>query len=142
MKDKLKIAIPKGSLQESTISLFINAGFDVSSASRSYYLSFNDPEIEAVLIRAQEIPRYVELGVFDAGISGKDWILENRANVIEICELCYAKHGLKPVKIVLAAPEKSKIRTVKDLEGKMIATELVNLTRKYLKRHTVQCNVE
>ncbi|MCM8764358.1 MAG: ATP phosphoribosyltransferase [Candidatus Omnitrophica bacterium] len=142
MKNKLKMAIPKGSLQDSTINLFVNAGFDVSSISRSYYLSFDDPEIEAVLIRAQEIPRYVELGVFDAGISGKDWIFENRAKVVEICEFCYAKHGLKPVKIVLAASEKSKIRSVNDLKGKIIATELVNLTKDYLKKHKVQCNVE
>ncbi len=142
MKNKLKLAIPKGSLQESTINLFVNAGFEISTISRSYYLSFDDPEIEAVLIRAQEIPRYVELGVFDAGISGKDWILENRAKVMEICELCYAKHGLKPVKIVLAVPEKSKITSVKDLEGKIIATELVNLTKDYLKKYKVTCNVE
>ncbi|HOJ30705.1 MAG TPA: ATP phosphoribosyltransferase [bacterium] len=142
MNQKLKLAIPKGSLQESTINLFVNAGFEVSSISRSYYLSFDDQEIEAILIRAQEIPRYVELGVFDAGISGKDWILENRADIIEICELCYAKRGLKPVKIVLAVPENSNIKSVKDLEGKIIATELVNLTRDYLKRHKVNCNVE
>ncbi|MGB9643017.1 MAG: ATP phosphoribosyltransferase [Candidatus Ratteibacteria bacterium] len=142
MNQKLKLAIPKGSLQESTINLFINAGFEVSNISRSYYLSFDDREIEAILIRAQEIPRYVELGVFDAGISGKDWILENRADIIEICELCYAKQGLKPVKIVLAVQENSSIKSVKDLEGKIIATELVNLTRDYLKKHRVNCNVE
>lgn len=142
MKKSLKLALPKGSLQESTISLFTNAGFEVSSISRSYYLSFDDPEIEAVLIRAQEIPRYVQLGVFDAGISGKDWITENRADVEEICELCYAKHGLRSVKIVLAVPEKSGIRSVKDLNGKIIATELVNLTKDYLKKHNVQCDVE
>ncbi len=142
MKQKLKIALPKGSLQESTISLFTNAGFEVSNISRSYYLSFDDPEIEAVLMRAQEIPRYVQLGVFDAGISGKDWITENRADVEEICELCYAKQGLRPVKIVLAVPEKSEIKSVKDLNGKIIATELVNLTRDYLKKHRVRCDVE
>ncbi|HOK79231.1 MAG TPA: ATP phosphoribosyltransferase [bacterium] len=142
MNQKLKLAIPKGSLQESTINLFINAGFEVSSISRSYYLSFDDKEIEAILIRAQEIPRYVELGVFDAGISGKDWILENRADIIEICELCYAKRGLKPVKIVLAVQENSPVKSVKDLKGKIIATELVNLTRDYLKKHRVNCNVE
>ncbi|OQB75120.1 MAG: ATP phosphoribosyltransferase [candidate division TA06 bacterium ADurb.Bin131] len=139
---KLKLAIPKGSLQESTISLFTNAGFEVSSISRSYYLSFDDPEIDAVLIRAQEIPRYVQIGIFDAGISGKDWITENRADVKDICELCYAKHGLRPVKIVLAVPEKSEIKSVKDLNGKIIATELVNLTKDYLKRNNVQCDVE
>ncbi|MCX7704827.1 MAG: ATP phosphoribosyltransferase [bacterium] len=142
MKKLLKLAIPKGSLQESTIALFTNAGFEIANVSRSYYLTFDDPEIEAVLIRAQEIPRYVELGVFDAGISGKDWILENRAKIVEICELCYAKHGLKPVKIVLAAGEKSNINSVKDLEGKIIATELVNLTKDYLKKHNVKCHVE
>jgi len=142
VKKQLKIALPKGSLQESTISLFTNAGFEISTATRSYYLSFDDPEIEAVLIRAQEIPRYVHLGVFDAGISGKDWITENRVTVKEICELCYAKHGLKPVKIVVAVPENSKITSLKDLNGKIVATELVNLTKDYFKKHNVHCNVE
>jgi ATP phosphoribosyltransferase len=139
---KLKLAIPKGSLQDATISIFTNAGFEISGGARSYYLSFDDPEIEAVLIRAQEIPRYVELGVFDAGIAGKDWIAENRAHVVEICQLCYSKSGLRPVKIVLAVPERSPVRSVKDLEGKIIATELVNLTRDYLKRNKVRCDVE
>jgi len=139
---KLKIAIPKGSLQDATMTLFNNAGFEISGSSRSYYLSVDDPEIEAILIRAQEIPRYVELGVFDAGISGNDWITENRAKVKEICELIYSKQGLRPVKIVLAAPEASNIKSVKDLKGKIIATELVNLTKDYLKKNKVDCDVE
>ena len=139
---KLKIAVPKGSLQEATINLFNNAGFEIYGSTRSYYLSIDDPEIEAILIRAQEIPRYVELGVFDAGISGRDWITENRAKVKEVCELTYSKQGLRPVKIVLAAPENSNIRSVKDLKGKIIATELVNLTKDYLKKNNVDCDVE
>ncbi len=139
---KLKIAVPKGSLQESTMNLLNNAGFEVYGNTRSYYLSIDDPEIEATLIRAQEIPRYVELGVFDAGISGKDWITENRAKVKEVCELIYSKQGLRPVKVVLAAPENSNIKSIKDLKGKIIATELVNLTKDYLKRNNIVCDVE
>jgi len=140
--NKLKIALPKGSLQEATLSLFSHAGFEISANSRSYYLSIDDPEIEGVLVRAQEIPRYVEIGAFDIGISGKDWIIENRAKVVEVCELIYAKQGLRPVKIVLAAPEKSNIKGVKDLQGKRIATELVNLTKDYLKKKKVNAKVE
>jgi len=139
---RLKIALPKGSLQESTIFLFSHAGFEIKADSRSYYLSVDDPEIEAVLLRPQEIPRYVEIGAFDAGISGKDWIMENKAKVSEICELKYAKSGLRPVKIVLAVPQNSAIRDVKDLEGKIIATELVNLTKDFLKKYGVKAKVE
>ena len=140
--NKLRLAVPKGSLQEATVSLFTHAGFEISGSSRSYYLSIDDPEIEPVLIRAQEIPRYVELGVFDAGISGKDWITENRAHVVEVCELGYSKQGLRPVKIVLAVTENSPVKSVKDLNGKRIATELVNLTRDFLKKNKVKCDVE
>jgi len=140
--NKLKIALPKGSLQEATLLLFSHAGFEISADTRSYYVSIDDPEIEGVLLRAQEIPRYVEMGAFDVGISGKDWIAENRAKVIEVCELIYAKQGLRPVKIVLAAPEKSNIKKVKDLKGKIIATELVNLTKDFLKKRKVNAKVE
>lgn len=140
--NKLKLVLPKGSLQEATLTLFAHAGFEIVSNSRSYYLSIDDAEIEAVLLRAQEIPRYVEMGAFDLGISGKDWITENRAKIIEVCELTYAKQGLRPVKIVLAVPENSPIKKVEDLKGKLIATELVNLTKDYLKRKKIKANVE
>ncbi|MCD6407836.1 ATP phosphoribosyltransferase [bacterium] len=139
---KLKLVLPKGSLQETTLALFSHAGFEIYAVSRSYYLSIDDPEIEAVLLRAQEIPRYVELGAFDAGISGKDWITENRAKVVEVCELVYSKQGFRPVKIVVAVPENSKIKKVEDLEGKIIATELVNLTKDYLKKKGIKAKVE
>ena len=140
--NKVKIALPKGSLQESTLLIFKKAGFEIYANSRSYYLSIDDPEIDAVLLRTQEIPRYVELGAFDAGIAGKDWIIENRANVIEVCELTYSKVGFRPVKIVLAVPEKSDIKSIKELEGKIISTELVNLTKDYLKKNKVNAKVE
>ena len=141
-KKKLKLVLPKGSLQEATLTIFQRAGFEIYSSSRSYFLSINDPEIEAVLLRTQEIPRYVELGAFDAGIAGKDWITENRAKVVEVTELVYSKQGFKPVKIVVAVPESSNIRKVEDLEGKLIATELVNLTEDFLKKKGIKANVE
>ncbi|MCX7917627.1 MAG: ATP phosphoribosyltransferase [bacterium] len=140
--NKIKLALPKGSLQETTLLIFKNAGFEIYVNTRSYYLSIDDPEIEAVLLRTQEIPRYVELGAFDAGIAGKDWIIENNAKVIEVCELTYSKIGFRPVKIVLAVPEKSDIKSVKDLNGKIISTELVNLTKNYLKKNGVKAKVE
>ena len=141
-KKKLKLVLPKGSLQESTLTIFQRAGFEIYSSSRSYFLSINDPEIEAVLLRTQEIPRYVELGAFDAGIAGKDWITENRAKVVEVTELVYSKQGFRPVKIVVAVPESSNIKKVEDLEGKLIATELVNLTEDFLKKKGIKANVE
>ena len=139
---KLKLALPKGSLQEATVSLFSRAGFEVRADSRSYNLDIDDVEIEAVLLRAQEIPRYVEIGAFDAGISGKDWIRENRARVREVCELMYAKQGFRSVKIVLAVPRGGGITSVRDLEGKIVATELVAVTRSYLRKHGVKADVE
>ena len=143
MKEKkLKLVLPKGSLQESTLTIFQKAGFEIYSSSRSYFLSINDPEIEAVLLRTQEIPRYVELGAFDAGIAGKDWITENRAKVVEVTELVYSKQGFRPVKVVVAVPESSNIKKVEDLEGKLIATELVNLTKDFLKKKGIKANVE
>jgi len=141
-KKKLKLVLPKGSLQEATLTIFQKAGFEIYSSSRSYFLSINDPEIEAVLLRTQEIPRYVELGAFDAGIAGKDWITENRAKVVEVTELVYSKQGFRPVKIVVAVPESSNIKKVEDLEGKLIATELVNLTEDFLKKKGIKANVE
>ncbi len=140
--NKLKIALPKGSLQESTLTLFEHAGFQIYASARSYNFFTDDPEIEGVLLRAQEIPKYVEMGAFDAGISGKDWITENRVKVEEVCDLKYSKQGFRPVKIVLAVPENSKIRKTSDLKGKLIATELVNLTKDYLKKNKVKADVE
>jgi len=141
-QQKLKLVLPKGSLQEATFVLFRHAGFEISAISRSYFISIDDPEIEAVMLRAQEIPRYVEMGAFDVGISGKDWIMENGASVVEVCELIYAKQGLRPVKIVLAVPEDSPVKSVRDLSGKRIATELVHVTRNYLRKHGVKAEVE
>jgi ATP phosphoribosyltransferase len=140
--NKLKIALPKGSLQESTMALFTHAGFEIHANSRSYNLSIDDPDIEGVLVRAQEIPKYVEMGAFDIGISGIDWITENKAKIKEVCELVYSKQGFRPVKIVAAAPANSKIKKLKDLQGKLIATELVNLTRDYLHKRNIKANVE
>jgi ATP phosphoribosyltransferase len=138
----LKIGLPKGSLQESTFRLLAKAGFYFSVSERSYFPSIDDEEIQAILIRAQEIARYVQDGVFDVGLTGKDWILESRSDVIEVGELTYAKLTLRPVKWVLAVPNDSPIKTVKDLQGKRIATEIVNLTQDYLAKSGVQAEVE
>ncbi len=140
--NKLKLGIPKGSLQESTIKLFKKAGFNITLNGKSYFPSIDDDEIECMLIRAQEMSRYVENGVLDAGLTGKDWVLENNSNVREIANLVYAKQGLGRVKWVLAVPNDSKIKSIKDLEGKKIATEAVNLTKKYLKKNNVNADVE
>jgi ATP phosphoribosyltransferase len=142
MGKKLKLGLPKGSLQESTISIFEKAGYRVQVDERSYYPSIDDPEIECMLIRAQEMARYVEDGVIDCGITGEDWIKETRADVEIVQDLVYSKRGMKPVKWVLAVPVASKIRSVKDLSGKRIATEAVNLTKDYLKKNKVQAVVE
>jgi len=142
MKKVLKLGLPKGSLQESTLKLFKKAGYNVSVDARSYYPVFDDIEIEALLIRAQEMARYVEDGVLDAGLTGKDWILEQGADVKEIAELNYAKGGLRPVKWVIAVPQDSKIKKVKDLQGKRISTELVNFTKKYLKSEGIKSDVD
>lgn len=138
----LKLGLPKGSLQESTLKLFRKAGYHVSISSRSYYPSFDDPEIEAMLIRAQEMAGYVESGILDCGLTGKDWILEQNASVHEVAELIYAKEGLRPVKWVIAVPNDSKIKTVRDLNGKRIATELVGFTKRYLKSKGVKAEVD
>jgi ATP phosphoribosyltransferase len=142
MNKILKLGLPKGSLQESTLKLFKKAGYNISLDSRSYYPVFDDSEIEAMLIRAQEMARYVDNGVLDCGLTGKDWILEQEANVYEVAELNYAKEGLRPVKWVIAVPNDSKIKTIKDLSGKRIATELVGFTRKYLKSKGVKAEVD
>ncbi len=139
---KLKLGLPKGSLQDSTFKLFNKAGYRVQVSSRSYYPSIDDPDIECILVRAQEMARYVDNGVIDVGLTGKDWILEQGADVVEIAELRYAKGGLNPVRWVVAVPEDSKIKTLRDLNGKHIATELVGYTKKYLKSKGVKAEVE
>jgi ATP phosphoribosyltransferase len=138
----LKLGLPKGSLQDSTIELFRRAGFKLSVGSRSYTVACDDPEISATLIRAQEMSRYVEDGVFDLGLTGLDWIIENRSKVTEVADLIYAKQSMRPVRWVLAVPESSPFRSVKDLRGKRIATEVVNITTDYFKRHRVRAHVE
>ncbi|MCZ6794042.1 MAG: ATP phosphoribosyltransferase [Planctomycetota bacterium] len=139
---KLKLGLPKGSLQEATFSLFAHAGYRFTVSSRSYFPSTDDEELECMLVRAQEMARYVEEGVFDAGITGKDWILENRSDVHEVLDLCYSKQSMRPCRWVLAVPESSPIRSVEDLRGKRIATEAVELTTDYLARNGVEADVE
>ena len=138
----LKLGIPKGSLEEATVNLFTKAGYNIKIKSRSYFPSIDDNEIECMLIRAQEIARYVQNGVLDAGLTGKDWIQENRADVVEIADLVYSKTSSRPVRWVLAVPNESPIQSVKDLQGKRIATEAVNMTVDYLKKHGVTAEVE
>jgi ATP phosphoribosyltransferase len=142
MTNKLRIGLPKGSLQDATVAMLKKAGYSVIVNSRSYIPAINDPELEGLLIRAQEMSRYVEEGLLDVGITGKDWVLENASDVIEVADLAYGKQGMKPVKWVVAVPNDSKIKTVKDLEGTHIATEAVNLTKSYLKKHGVKAEVE
>ena len=139
---KLKLGIPKGSLQESTVKLFEKAGYKINVSSRSYFPTVNDNELECMLIRAQEMARYVESGVLDAGITGHDWVVENGADVVEYKELQYAKATVNKVRWVLAVPESSDINSVKDLEGKTISTEVVNITKNYLKENNVNAKVE
>ncbi len=141
-KGPLRLGLPKGSLQEATGALFKRAGYTVTFSGRSYYPGIDDPEIECLLIRAQEMARYVEDGVLDCGLTGKDWILENRAKVVEMAELAYSKATSRPVRWVLAVPESSSVRSVRDLQGKRIATELVEVTKEYLRKHRVRAEVE
>jgi ATP phosphoribosyltransferase len=138
----LKLGIPAGSLQEATAGLFRQAGYQITFRSRSYYPDIDDPEIQCILIRAQEIARYVQDGVMDAGLTGHDWIVENRAQVVEVAELVFSKVSRRPVRWVLAVPQDSPIQDPRDLQGKHIATEAVNLTTDYLKNHGVQAHVE
>jgi len=138
----LKLGIPKGSLEDATVNLFAKAGYNIKIKSRSYFPSIDDNEIECMLIRAQEIARYVQNGVLDAGLTGKDWIQENRADVVEIADLVYSKTSSRPVRWVLAVPNESPIQSVKDLQGKRVATEAVNMTVDYLKKHGVTADVE
>ncbi|MEW5761854.1 MAG: ATP phosphoribosyltransferase [Bacillota bacterium] len=139
---KLKLGLPKGSLQEATFALFKKAGYHLTVNGRSYYPTIDDPEMEVVLMRAQEIPRYVDQGVLDAGLSGLDWIRENEADVVEVANLVYAKQSQRPVRLVIAIARNSDIQSVRDLEGKRIATEFVRITKKFLAAHGVKAQVE
>ncbi len=139
---KIRLGIPKGSLQASTLRLFEKAGFNIRVDERSYKPSIDDDEIECLMIRAQEIPKYVEQGVLDLGLCGEDWIQESGASVHEVAELVYSKNGFGKVRLVLAVPEHSNIRSVKDLEGKRIATELVHVTQCYLVKNGIKAEVE
>lgn len=141
-KNLLQLGIPAGSLQEATAELFRKAGYTIKFSSRSYYPTIDDDEIECLLIRAQEMARYVEDGILDAGITGYDWIQETQADVHEVCELLFSKVSRRPVRWVLCVPNDSPVQTVKDLEGKRIATEAVGMTQAYLKRHGVTADVE
>jgi ATP phosphoribosyltransferase len=141
-KKVLKLGIPKGSLLEHTLQVFERAGFNIEVSRRSYVLKIDDPEIEAFIVRPQEIPRYVERKQLDLGISGEELIEESKAKVIKVCDLKYAKQKIKKVKWVLAVSKDSDIKSVKDLEGKVISTEIVNITKDYLKKKGVKANIE
>lgn len=141
-KRVLKIGLPKGSLQEATFKYFANAGFHFSTNTRSYFSSVDDEELQGILLRAQEIATYVQDGVFDIGLTGKDWVLETGADVVEVVDLLYSRQSLRPIRWVLAVPNDSPIRTVRDLEGKRVATEVVQLTRQYLRGKGVHAEVE
>jgi len=139
---KLTLGIPKGSLQDATVALFKKAGFNISAGSRSYYPAIDDEEISCMLIRAQEMGKYVEKGILDCGITGSDWLEDNGADVVTVAELVYAKTSVTACRWVLAVPEDSLIKGVKDLQGKRISTELVNVTKKYLEKNGVKAEVE
>jgi len=136
------LGLPKGSLQDSTIKLFGKAGFNISVSSRSYRPSIDDEKLDGRFVRAQEVSRYVEHGYFDCGLTGQDWVKENDSDVVEVCSLVYSRASNMPSKWVIAVPEASTVQTVKDLEGKRIATEVVNITRQYLKENGVNAEVE
>ena len=142
MANQLRLGIPKGSLQDATIHLFARAGFNIYAGLRSYFPSIDDPEIECMLIRAQEMARYVEDGILDAGLTGRDWVEENEASVVAVADLVYAKQSFGKVRWVLAVPEASAMNSVRDLAGKIIATELVRTTERYLAAHGVKAKVE
>lgn len=138
----LMLGLPKGSLQDATIKLFAKAGFDISVSSRSYRPSIDDEQLDGRFVRAQEVSRYVEHGYFDCGLTGQDWVLENASDVVEVCGLVYSRASNVRSKWIIAVPENSPVQTVKDLEGKRIATEVVNITRQYLKDQGVKAEVE
>ncbi|MDR0820799.1 MAG: ATP phosphoribosyltransferase [Endomicrobium sp.] len=139
---KLKLGFPKGSLQDATVELFKKAGTKISISSRSYYPISDDDELEIMLVRSQEMAKYVQDGFFDAGLTGFDWICESGAKVEEMCELNYAKSGFRSVRWVLAVTEDSKIKSIKDLEGKRVATELINYTKKYFAKNKIKADIE
>jgi len=139
---KLRLGLPKGSLQEATLAMFKRAGFTITVGPRAYFPDIDDPELEGVLLRAQEIARYVEQGVLDAGLTGKDWIMEQDADVVEVADLVYNKQGLRPYRWVLAVHQSSDIQSVQDLQDKRIATEIVNVAQRYLKEQGVEATVE
>lgn len=141
-KPLLMLGLPKGSLQDSTIKLFGKAGFNISVSSRSYRPSIDDEDLDGRFVRAQEVSRYVEHGYFDCGLTGQDWVKENDSDVVEVCSLVYSRASNKRSKWIIAVPEASPVQTVKDLEGKRIATEVVNITRQYLKDNGVKAEVE
>ena len=141
-KPLLMLGLPKGSLQDSTIKLFGKAGFNISVSSRSYRPSIDDEKLDGRFVRAQEVSRYVEHGYFDCGLTGQDWVEENDSDVVEVCSLVYSRASNKRSKWIIAVPESSTVQTVKDLEGKRIATEVVNITRQYLKDNGVNAEVE
>jgi ATP phosphoribosyltransferase len=140
--NSLRLGIPKGSLQEATLRLFERAGWHISLSSRSYHAGVDDPELSCLVVRAQEMARYVASGALDAGLTGRDWVSETGADVREVVELAYAKQGLGRVRWVLAVPEDAPVQSPRDLEGKVIATEAVRLTERYLERHGVKARVE
>ncbi|MCU0770187.1 MAG: ATP phosphoribosyltransferase [Verrucomicrobia bacterium] len=142
MNNVLRFGLPKGSLQEATVQKLAKAGWNVSVSSRGYIPYVDDPEMEIRLIRAQEISRYVELGYLDCGITGHDWVIENGSKVHEVGEFMFSKATSRPARWVLCVPEHSKVKSVKDLQGKRIATEVVNITRSYLRKHKVKADVE
>lgn len=139
---ELKLGLPKGSLQESTFRLFKKAGFNISAHERSYYPIIDDPELDGMLIRAQEMSRYVEEGVLDAGITGNDWILDNHSDVVAVADLVYSKQTLNPCRWVLAVPNDSPFEKAEDLQGKKIATELVNVTKDYFSQRGISAEIE
>lgn len=139
---KLMLGLPKGSLEQSTTDLFAKAGYKIEINSRSYYPTIDDPEIDCMLIRAQEMSKYVEEGILDCGLTGFDWIQENGSDVVEVAELVYGKVGTNPLRWVLAVPADSPIKCAKDLEGKRIATEAVGMTERYLKKNGVHAKVD
>jgi len=139
---KLRLGFPKGSLQDSTAELFKKAGIRINISSRSYFPSCDDEDIEIMLVRSQEMAKYVQDGFFDCGLTGYDWICESGAKVKEVCELQYAKSGFRPVRWVLCVPEASKVKSIKDLQGKRVATELVNFTKKYFAKNKVNADIE
>src|SRR5436309_2738367 len=138
----LRVGLPSGSLQEATFALFAKAGFHINNSSRSYKPSVDDPELVIRLLRAQEISRYVEHGFLDCGLTGKDWIENNGSDVARMCEMTFSKASSQPTRWVIAVPEDSQIRSVADLQGKIIATEAVEMTKRFLEKHGVTAEIE